>query len=143
MKAKQCISSIARTATEKLFSLNRHLSELNRSKHYSDVRLRPPHALRHHHGLHQPPRCCRFGGPDTRPRRPYGPRGLPSLLYSALLSLDSKAGVLNAVKRVFEEIENPDVYSRTTLLSACAKLGEFEHACQLRRNAQARCGSGH
>lgn len=35
------------------------------------------------------------------------------------------------MKRVFGEIENPDVYSWTTLLSACVKLGDVEYAQQV------------
>lgn len=35
------------------------------------------------------------------------------------------------MKRVFSEIENPDVYSWTTLLSSCMKLGDFGYARQV------------
>lgn len=35
------------------------------------------------------------------------------------------------MKLVFGEIENPDVYSLTTLLSACVKLGDVDYACQM------------
>lgn len=35
------------------------------------------------------------------------------------------------MKRVFDEIQNPDVYSWTTLLSACTKLGDVAYACEL------------
>lgn len=36
---------------------------------------------------------------------------------------------MGSVKRVFGEIENPDVYSWTTVVSACTKLGEVDYAC--------------
>lgn len=35
------------------------------------------------------------------------------------------------MKQVFHEIKNPDVYSRTTMLSACTKLGDMDYACEL------------
>lgn len=38
---------------------------------------------------------------------------------------------LDSVKRVFDEIDSPDVYSWTTLLSACTKLGYIEDAWEL------------
>lgn len=36
-----------------------------------------------------------------------------------------------SVKRVFSEIKDPDVYSWTTLLSSCTKLGEIPYACEV------------
>ncbi|XP_017235232.1 pentatricopeptide repeat-containing protein At3g49740 [Daucus carota subsp. sativus] len=50
---------------------------------------------------------------------------------NALLSLYAKSEYLGSVKRVFGEIKTPDVYSWTTLLSACSKLGEVEYACKV------------
>ncbi|KAG9140465.1 hypothetical protein Leryth_016194 [Lithospermum erythrorhizon] len=43
----------------------------------------------------------------------------------------AKSGELGLVKRVFDEIENPDVYSWTSLLSGCMKLGDFGYACRV------------
>ncbi|KAL6222739.1 hypothetical protein ACLB2K_006130 [Fragaria x ananassa] len=48
-----------------------------------------------------------------------------------LLSLYASAGDLDDVRLVFGETAEPDVYAWTTLLSACAKLGEVEHACEV------------
>ncbi|KAI3669730.1 hypothetical protein L6452_41099 [Arctium lappa] len=50
---------------------------------------------------------------------------------NTLLSLYAKSQDLVSVKRVFNEIKFPDVYSWTTLLSACTNLGEVDYACQL------------
>ncbi|KAG8373823.1 hypothetical protein BUALT_Bualt11G0065300 [Buddleja alternifolia] len=50
---------------------------------------------------------------------------------NTLLSLYAKSHDLVSVKRVFDEINKPDVYSHTTLLSACMKIGEVEYALQV------------
>ncbi|RVX23201.1 Pentatricopeptide repeat-containing protein [Vitis vinifera] len=50
---------------------------------------------------------------------------------NTLLSFYAKSKDLVSVQRVFNEIENPDVYSWTTLLSACTKLGQIGYACHL------------
>ncbi|KAF7130189.1 hypothetical protein RHSIM_Rhsim10G0195700 [Rhododendron simsii] len=50
---------------------------------------------------------------------------------NTLLSLYTKLKDLTSVKRVFDNIENPDVYSWTTLLSACTKLGQVGYACEV------------
>ncbi|KAI3760983.1 hypothetical protein L1987_51387 [Smallanthus sonchifolius] len=50
---------------------------------------------------------------------------------NTLLFLYTKSEDLVLVKRVFEEIKAPDVYSWTTLLSACTNLGEVEYARHL------------
>lgn len=47
---------------------------------------------------------------------------------NTLLSLYAKSRDLVLVERVFNEIKKPDVYSYTTLLSACTKLGEVDYA---------------
>lgn len=52
-------------------------------------------------------------------------------IANTLLSLYAKSENLVSVKRVFGEIKTPDVYSWTTLLSACTKLGEVSYACEL------------
>ncbi|GKV31490.1 hypothetical protein SLEP1_g40176 [Rubroshorea leprosula] len=54
-----------------------------------------------------------------------------SHVSNILLSLYVKGQDLVSVKRVFEEIENPDVYSWTTLLSFCTKLGDVGFACEV------------
>ncbi|KAK3001498.1 hypothetical protein RJ639_021744 [Escallonia herrerae] len=50
---------------------------------------------------------------------------------NALLSMYAKAEDLVSVNRVFAEIDKPDAYSWTTLLSACTKLGDAGYACNL------------
>ncbi|KAK2993712.1 hypothetical protein RJ640_003711 [Escallonia rubra] len=50
---------------------------------------------------------------------------------NALLSLYAKSEDLVSVNRVFAEIDRPDAYSWTTLLSACTKLGDAGYACKL------------
>ncbi|KAL7605943.1 pentatricopeptide repeat-containing protein At3g49740 [Lactuca sativa] len=54
-----------------------------------------------------------------------------SHVANTLLFLYSKSEDLASVKRVFAEIKIPDVYSWTTLLSACTNLGEVDYACHL------------
>lgn len=50
---------------------------------------------------------------------------------NSLLSFYTKSHDLVSVKKVFDEIKKPDIYSYTTLISACAKLGEFDYAIGL------------
>ncbi|KAJ4843553.1 hypothetical protein Tsubulata_007972 [Turnera subulata] len=61
--------------------------------------------------------------------------GLNTHLHVAntLLSLYSKAGRgdIASVKRAFGEIRNPDVYSYTTLLSGCNKMGYVAYAWEV------------
>ncbi|CAI9777710.1 unnamed protein product [Fraxinus pennsylvanica] len=47
---------------------------------------------------------------------------------NTLLSLYAKSWDIALVKMVFDEIKRPDIYSWTTLLSACMKLGESEYS---------------
>ncbi|KAK7278865.1 hypothetical protein RJT34_23904 [Clitoria ternatea] len=54
-----------------------------------------------------------------------------SHVSNSLLSLYAKAHDLPSVKRAFAEIQNPDTYSWTTLLSACTKLAHVNDALQL------------
>ncbi|KAK4843009.1 hypothetical protein QYF36_002731 [Acer negundo] len=60
-------------------------------------------------------------------------RGLKIFPYASntILSLYKNTRDLVSVKRVFSEIENPDVYSWTTLLSACTKMGHIGYACEV------------
>ncbi|KAL5753192.1 hypothetical protein ACOSQ2_023699 [Xanthoceras sorbifolium] len=50
---------------------------------------------------------------------------------NTILSLYKSTHDLVSVKRAFSEIENPDVYSWTTLLSACTKMGHVGYACEV------------
>ncbi|CAN8278465.1 unnamed protein product [Cochlearia groenlandica] len=47
---------------------------------------------------------------------------------NTLLSLYARSGSLVSLKKSFEEIKEPDVYSWSTLLSSCFKLGDIEYA---------------
>ncbi|KAK2656753.1 hypothetical protein Ddye_009805 [Dipteronia dyeriana] len=59
--------------------------------------------------------------------------GLKIFPYASntILSLYKNTRDLVSVKRVFSEIENPDVYSWTTLLSACTRMGHIGYACEV------------
>ncbi|KAK6923173.1 Pentatricopeptide repeat [Dillenia turbinata] len=50
---------------------------------------------------------------------------------NTLLSFYAKSKNLASVKQVFKDIKDPDVYSWTTLLSSCTKLGQVDYACSL------------
>ncbi|MED6161709.1 hypothetical protein PIB30_063273 [Stylosanthes scabra] len=54
-----------------------------------------------------------------------------SHVSNSLLSLYSKVHDLHSVICVFEEIQYPDVYSWTTLLSACTRLDHLDYALQV------------
>ncbi|KAL1308622.1 hypothetical protein HN51_050607 [Arachis hypogaea] len=54
-----------------------------------------------------------------------------SHVSNSLLSLYSKVHDLHSVMCVFEEIQFPDVYSWTTLLSACTRLDHVDYALQV------------
>ncbi|ESQ45559.1 hypothetical protein EUTSA_v10010148mg [Eutrema salsugineum] len=54
-----------------------------------------------------------------------------SHVSNTLLSLYARSGDLVSLKRTFEEIKEPDVYSWTTLLSASFKLGDIEFAFEV------------
>ncbi|KAJ1408921.1 Tetratricopeptide-like helical domain superfamily, partial [Sesbania bispinosa] len=54
-----------------------------------------------------------------------------SHVSNSLLSLYAKSQDLASVQRAFAEIQYPDAYSWTTLLSACTRLGHVHYALQL------------
>ncbi|KAG7560256.1 Pentatricopeptide repeat [Arabidopsis thaliana x Arabidopsis arenosa] len=54
-----------------------------------------------------------------------------SHVSNTLLSLYARSGNLVSLKKKFEEIIEPDVYSWTTLLSASFKLGDIEYAFEV------------
>ncbi|CDY23034.1 BnaC07g31530D [Brassica napus] len=54
-----------------------------------------------------------------------------SHVSNTLLSLYARSGNLPSLKKSFLEIEEPDVYSWTTLLSASFKLGEIDYAFEV------------
>ncbi|XP_057495386.1 LOW QUALITY PROTEIN: pentatricopeptide repeat-containing protein At3g49740-like [Actinidia eriantha] len=135
-------TAITENPTETLIKLNRLLANLTRSHQYTDSfklfhqihashRLRPDHytlstalAATFHH------RNTLFGSQlHTHALK----TGLKSYSHVAntLLSLYAKSEDLESVKWVFGEMKNPDVYSWTTLLSACTKLGQVGYACKM------------
>ncbi|XP_010547566.1 PREDICTED: pentatricopeptide repeat-containing protein At3g49740 [Tarenaya hassleriana] len=54
-----------------------------------------------------------------------------SHVFNSLLSLQASSNDSVCLKKVFQEIKEPDVYSWTTLLRACFKLGDIEYACEM------------
>ncbi|CAG7883456.1 unnamed protein product [Brassica rapa] len=54
-----------------------------------------------------------------------------SHVSNTLLSLYARPGSLPSLKNIFLEIEEPDVYSWTTLLSASFKLGDIDYAFEV------------
>jgi len=54
-----------------------------------------------------------------------------SHVSNTLLSLYERLGNLASLKKKFDEIDEPDVYSWTTLLSASFKLGDIEYAFEV------------
>ncbi|KAL1195043.1 Pentatricopeptide repeat-containing protein [Cardamine amara subsp. amara] len=54
-----------------------------------------------------------------------------SHVSNTLLSLYARSGNLVSLKKIFDEIKEPDVYSWTTLLSASFKLGGIEYAFEV------------
>ncbi|OWM82077.1 hypothetical protein CDL15_Pgr001651 [Punica granatum] len=123
-----------------LYKLNRLLAALTRSRRHSDClglfararcHLRPDHCtLSTALSATARSRNTTFGAQlhalSVR-------TGLTTYLHvsNSLLSLYERADDIDSVRRVFDEIENPDVYSRTTFLSACVKLGHLGYAYQV------------
>ncbi|KAL5556165.1 hypothetical protein UlMin_038401 [Ulmus minor] len=140
--SRKTIASITETVAELLLGLNRRLAKLNRSNQYRDC-------LQLFTQIHssQTPKpdqytlsaaltaCARlrdvgFGSQLHAQAIQIGLKGYPHVA-NTLLAFYAKAEDLDSVKWVFGEIENPDVYSWTTMLSACTKLGHEEYACEV------------
>ncbi|XP_052188588.1 pentatricopeptide repeat-containing protein At3g49740 [Diospyros lotus] len=127
-------------AAQQLIKLNRRLAELARSRHFSDLfqlfrqihsshRLRPDHYTLSTALAASAYHCSVIAGAQLHGHAiKAGLKDYPHVA-NTLLSLYGKSEDLSSVKRVFDEIKNPDVYSCTTLLSACAKLGDVGYAC--------------
>ncbi|KAL6985003.1 hypothetical protein U1Q18_018384 [Sarracenia purpurea var. burkii] len=137
---KESLTAITENATETLVKLNCLLASLNRSHHYSDslqlfYQIHSSHHLRPDHYTLSAALTASANHRNTvlgAQLHAHAIRaGLKSYPHVAntLLSLYAKSEDLVSVKRVFSEIENPDVYSRTTLLSASTKLGQVGYAC--------------
>ncbi|CAK9143717.1 unnamed protein product [Ilex paraguariensis] len=139
---KDSLTTITENTTKQLIELNCLLASLTRSHHYSDAfqlfrQILSSHHLKpDHYTLSTTLTACanhrdtntgnQFHGHAIRA----GLKTYPHVANS-LLSLYAKSEDLDSVKRVFIEIKRPDVYSWTTLLSACTKLGEVGYACQM------------
>ncbi|KAH7856090.1 hypothetical protein Vadar_032597 [Vaccinium darrowii] len=136
------LTAITEKATETLIKLNSLLADLTRSHHYSDTlhlfhQLHSSHRLRpDHYSLSSALTACAHlrhtaaGGQLHAHSIKTGLKSYPHVA-NTLLSLYAKSKDLSSVKRGFNDIENPDVYSWTSLLSACTKLGQVGYACNV------------
>ncbi|KAF5946946.1 hypothetical protein HYC85_017174 [Camellia sinensis] len=135
-------TAITENATQLLIKLNCLLSNLTRSHHYSDSfqlfhQIHSSHHLRpDHYTLSTALTACANLRDTTTGDQLHAhaiKTGLKTYPHVAntLLSLYAKSEDLVSVKWVFDEIKNPDVYSWTTLLSACTKLGQVGYACRV------------
>ncbi|KAL3640355.1 hypothetical protein CASFOL_015323 [Castilleja foliolosa] len=127
---------------QELIKLNRHLKNLVRAAQFSDAL----HLFKQIHSSHhfQPDQFTlstaltasaksndtRFGAQLHAQSVQSGLKTFPHVA-NTLLSLYAKSRDLVSVTKVFHEIDGPDVYSHTTLLSACAKYGELDYACNV------------
>ncbi|XP_022739630.1 pentatricopeptide repeat-containing protein At3g49740 [Durio zibethinus] len=128
---------------QQLIKLNSHLAGLTRSTHYQDALnlFDKIHCLYDdvkpdHYTLSTTLKAC-----ANLPNLEFGTKlhayaiksGFKaySHVFNTLLFLYSKAHHLVSVKRFFNEINDPDVYSWTTLLSSCTKLGGIPYACEV------------
>ncbi|CAI9111226.1 OLC1v1011399C1 [Oldenlandia corymbosa var. corymbosa] len=125
-----------------LIKLNSHLTNLTRNHRYSDAlhlfhHIHSSHLIRpDHYTLSAAITACansRDAAVGSQLHAYAIGAGLTVFHHVAntLLSLYSKSLDLRSVKLVFDEIDNPDVYSWTTLLSACTKLGDISYACHV------------
>ncbi|GLT44246.1 hypothetical protein SLA2020_181550 [Shorea laevis] len=136
--------SKAKTSIEpQLIKLNSQLADLTRSTHYEDalylfdeIRSLHFHLKPDQYTLSTTLTACAklrdvaFGNKLHAYAIRAGYKAY-SHVSNTLLSLYAKGQDLVSVKRVFEEIENPDVYSWTTLLSSWTKLGDVGFACEV------------
>ncbi|KAL4368911.1 hypothetical protein GQ457_05G007940 [Hibiscus cannabinus] len=126
-----------------LIKLNSRLANLTRSTHYQDALhlFDEIHCLHHnvrpdHYTLSTTLKACahlpnlRFGTKLHAYAIKSGFKAY-SHVSNTLLFLYSNTHHLASVQRIFNEIKDPDVYSWTTLLSSCTKLGGISYACQV------------
>ncbi|KAK6258700.1 Pentatricopeptide repeat - like 10 [Theobroma cacao] len=128
---------------QQLINLNTHLAKLTRSTHYEDalnlfneIQYLHDNVKLDHYTLSTTLKACanlrnfKFG---TKLHCYAIKSGLEAYSHvsNTLLFLYSRTQDLGSVKRVFSEIKDPDVYSWTTLLSSCTKLGEIPYACEV------------
>ncbi|KAE8695974.1 Pentatricopeptide repeat-containing protein [Hibiscus syriacus] len=127
----------------KLIELNSRLANLNRSIRYQDaLHLFDEIYCRHHdvrpdhYTLSTTLKAC-----ANLPNLPFGTKlhayaiksGFKAYSHvsNTLLFLYSNTHHLASVQRLFNEIKDPDVYSWTTMLSSCTKLGGISYALQV------------
>ncbi|KDP32117.1 hypothetical protein JCGZ_12578 [Jatropha curcas] len=143
------VTTITETAKKlrehpELIKLNNQLANITRSSQYNDAlhlfdKIRSP--LYQHLKPDQYTLSITLTACANIPNIKFGDKlhahaiksGLRSFLHVAnpLLSLYAKAKDIVSVKWVFDEIENPDVYSYTTLLSSSTKMGHVDYACEV------------
>ncbi|KAA8546611.1 hypothetical protein F0562_002650 [Nyssa sinensis] len=139
---KDSITTLTENATQQLIKLNCLLAKLTRSHHYSDS-LQLFHQIHSSHHLRPDQYTLSTILTACANRRDIaagnqlhayairaGFKVYPHVANTLLFHY-AKSEDLVSVKRVFGEIENPDIYSWTTLLSACVKLGQVGYACRL------------
>ncbi|XP_048136997.1 pentatricopeptide repeat-containing protein At3g49740 [Rhodamnia argentea] len=141
MKVPLFSASTVESTAKQLYRLNTSLVKLTRSNLYTEclqlfVRIRgTPRLKPDHYTLSNAITACANARNATLGEQLHahairaGFKAYPHVA-NTLLSLYAKAEDMGSVKRVFGEIENPDVYSWTTVMSACAKLGEVDYACE-------------
>ncbi|KAG6702507.1 hypothetical protein I3842_07G037100 [Carya illinoinensis] len=142
VKAINAIAESTAQRRRQLLELNQLLAQLNRSNLYFDsLRLFTQiHSFQSpkpdHYTLSTALTACAilretlFGNQLHAHAILTGLRAYPHV-GNTLLSLYVKAADLDSVRRVFADIESPDVYSWTTLVSAYAKLGHMEDAWEV------------
>ncbi|KAI3425641.1 uncharacterized protein J3R85_010008 [Psidium guajava] len=141
MKVPLFSANTVESTAKQLYRLNTTLVKLTRSNLYAEclqlfVRIRgTPHLKPDHYTLSSVITACANARNATLGEQLHahairaGFKDYPHVV-NTLLSLYAKAEDVGSVKRVFGEIENPDVYSWTTVMSACTKLGEVDYACE-------------
>ncbi|GMH14869.1 hypothetical protein Nepgr_016710 [Nepenthes gracilis] len=136
------VKYVADDAIKQLIKLNCQLTKLTRSNCYADTLqlfkhlLSSPFLKPDHYTLSATLTACAHI-PDVRVGNQLhaysihaGLKAYPHVTNTLLFHY-AKSRDLDSVKRVFGDVDEPDVYSWTTLLSACAKLGEVGYACQV------------
>lgn len=135
-----CANTVESTAKQ-LYRLNTLLAKLTRSNLYTEclqlfVQIRGScHLKPDHYTLSSTITACAnarnavFGEQLHAHAIRAGFKAYPHVANTLLL-LYAKVEDVGSVKKLFGEIENPDVYSWTTVMSACMKLGEVDYACE-------------
>ncbi|XP_061362795.1 pentatricopeptide repeat-containing protein At3g49740 [Gastrolobium bilobum] len=129
-------------SNEQLIKLNHLLAKLTRSNQYTEslklfTQIHSSHTLRPDHytlstalTASANTRHVTFGNQLHSHAIQTGLKA-HSHVANSLLSLYAKSEHLASVEGVFAEIQNPDVYSWTTLLAALTRLGHVDYALQV------------